>query len=334
MPGLLVRQSHGRNAHRAADDREGCFSRRHPIHVPLMAARVFKHRSRSMRRSRSREDGTATNKQKRNQKQKQAPTTVRAIWQGTLVVENQRIAVKVFSAVVDRQVHFHLLHKTDRTRVQQRMVDSETERVVPLDEARKAFEAEPGLYVVINSDDVEQTTPEPGREIHVSRCVPTSAVDPQLFDRPYYLGPTAGSETDYWALAQALEAKQRAGIVSWVMRAHSYTGALVAQDGYLMIITLRHAEQVIPVSQLEPPQGPRLDPKEEELAEKLVEALSGEFDPGSYHAEFQDRLRELIDAKRTGKKIKPKPTTPRRRERSLADSLRASLKAASANRRA
>ena len=60
----------------------------------------------------------------------------RSIWQGTLIVQKHEIAVKLYSAVVDRQIHFHLLHKQDRTRVQQRMVDAETEEPVPPDETQ------------------------------------------------------------------------------------------------------------------------------------------------------------------------------------------------------
>ena len=44
----------------------------------------------------------------------------RAIWQGNLLLQKHEIAVKLYAAVSDRQVHFHLLHKRDRTRLQQR----------------------------------------------------------------------------------------------------------------------------------------------------------------------------------------------------------------------
>ena len=100
-----------------------------------------------------------------------------------------------------------------------------------------------------------------------------------------------------------------------------------------MIITLRHAEEVIPVSQLDPPQGRPLEAKERDLAVKLVETLSGQFDPEAYHDEYQERVHELIDAKRAGKKVSPK--RPRRRQSagSLADSLRSSLEAASTRRK-
>jgi DNA end-binding protein Ku len=259
----------------------------------------------------------------------------RAIWQGTLLVQKQKIDVKFYSAVADRQVHFHLLHKRDRTRVEQRMVDPETGKPVSPEETRKAFEAEPGLYVLVAPEEIERSAPKPAREVRISRCVPSGAIDPQLFDRPYYVGPSSGSATeDYFALAQAREKKKAAGIASWVMRKHSYVGALIAQQGYLMVITLRHADEVIPVSQLDPPRGRALEPKERDLAAQLIEALSDEFDSGAYHDEYQERIRELIDAKRTGKKLKKKRVPRRRSEGTLADSLQSSLERVSASRRA
>ncbi len=181
--------------------------------------------------------------------------TARSIWQGTLVVQKRDVAVKLYSAVVDRQIHFHLLHKRDRTRVQQMMVDSQSDKPVPLDQARKAFEAEPGLYVAVTGEEIEKIAPEPSRSIRVGRFVPRPAIDAQLFDRPYYLGPSEDSAADYFALAQALERKKKAGVATWVMRKHSYVGALLPQAGYLMLITLRHTEEVIPVSRLDPPDG-------------------------------------------------------------------------------
>jgi DNA end-binding protein Ku len=256
--------------------------------------------------------------------------TARSIWQGELVVQKHRIGVKVYSAVLDQQIHFHLLHRSDRTRVQQRMVEADTETPIPLAETRKAFEAEPGLYVAISSEEIEQAVPEASRQIDIRRFVPVGAIDPQLFDRPYFLGPVTDSATDYFALAQALDRKQRAGIAGWVMRKHSYIGALITQKSYLMLITLRHAAEIVPVSELEPPEGRALEPKERDLAGKLVEALAGQFQPEAYHDEYQSRVRELIDTKRAGKKLKPKRAPRRRRQGSLTDSLLASLKNASA----
>ena len=260
--------------------------------------------------------------------------TARSIWQGKLTFQKHEFGVKLFSAVLDRQIHFHLLHRRDRTRVQQRMVDSESGKAIPFDESRKAFEAEPGVFVPLTREEIDRSVPDPSREIRIRHFVPTQAIDAQLFDRPYYLGPADNFENDYFALAQALNTKKSAGFASWVMRKHSYVGALIAQRGYLMLVTLRHADEVIPTSELEPPQGRALVPKERDMAEKLIDALSGRFEPKTYRDEYQERIHELIAAKRKGKKAKAKHVPLRRRYDSLADSLRASLKGISGSRSA
>jgi DNA end-binding protein Ku len=257
--------------------------------------------------------------------------TGRSIWQGTLVIQKNQIDVKVYSAVVDRQIHFHLLHKRDRTRVQQRMVEAETEKPVPLDQARKAFEAEPGLYVVITGDELKRASPESARDITISRFVPIQSIDAEWFDRPYYLGPAGEATREYFALAQALKRKKSAGIASWVMRKHSYVGALLSQAGYLMLNTLRHDEEVIPAADLDPPPGPALDAKEKDLAAKLIAALSGPFQLDLYLDEYQARIHELIDAKRAGKTPKTKRIRRRRMEGSLGDALRSSLRRVAAS---
>jgi DNA end-binding protein Ku len=264
--------------------------------------------------------------------EKELTVSVRAIWQGNLSMQKHEVAVKLYSAVLDREIHFHLLHKRDHTRVEQRMVDAETEEAVPLEQTNKAFEVEPGVYLTLTREEIEATAPPPGRTVKISRFVPIDAVEPQLFDRPYFLGPTEDSTADYFALAEAVGRKKRVGIASWVMRKHAYVGALISQQGFLMLITLRHASDVIHVEELDPPQGRALDAKEKDMAEKLIAALSGEFDPTAYRDEYQNRVRELIQAKLTGKKIKAKRAPRRRHEGSLAESLRESLRQVTANR--
>ena len=48
--------------------------------------------------------------------------SARAIWKGNLVLGKHEVPVKVYSAVQDRTVHFHLLHEKDLTPVEQRIV--------------------------------------------------------------------------------------------------------------------------------------------------------------------------------------------------------------------
>jgi DNA end-binding protein Ku len=253
--------------------------------------------------------------------------SARAIWQATLKIRKQTLPVKLYSAVEDRQIHFHMLHKRDRTRVHQEMVDSRTGRPVSSDEMIKAFEVEAGRYVKVTDEEIERSEPEPGRDVSISRFVPMSAIDPFLFDRPYYVGPATDSVSDYFALVEALKNKSKAGLAHWVMRKHSYRGALTAHQGFLMLITLRSASEVVPLGQLDPPAGAALTTKEKDLAGRLLDELSGTFRARDYHDEYQERVRELIDAKRSGKRIKRKRLRRRPASKSLADSLEKSLRA-------
>jgi len=47
----------------------------------------------------------------------------RAIWKGVLKFGSAAVPVKVYSAVQDRDIHFHLLHDQDQVRLEQRMVN-------------------------------------------------------------------------------------------------------------------------------------------------------------------------------------------------------------------
>ncbi len=258
--------------------------------------------------------------------------SARSIWQGNLLIQKHHVPFKLYPAVLERQVHFHLLHRRDRTRLVQHMVDAQTKRPVALDEARRAFETEPGLLVEVTKEELERTVPEASRDVEVSRFVPAHAIAPQFFDRPYFLGPAGDSPEDYFALAEALQEKKCSGIASWILRKYLYINALVVQQGYLMMIILSHVEAVIPTSELQPPPGRPFAPKEKAMAQQLIEALSGEFRPEAYRDEYEERIHELIAAKQAGKKVKPKRWQRRRQAGSLADSLEASLKGLSQSR--
>ena len=67
----------------------------------------------------------------------------RAIWKGELKLGNTKLPVKLYSAVEDRSVRFHILDRS-RTRVKQHMVEPDTGKEVPNEEIRKGYEIEQG----------------------------------------------------------------------------------------------------------------------------------------------------------------------------------------------
>ena len=189
----------------------------------------------------------------------------RAIWKGILKIGANRIPVKLYSAVEDRTVRFHVLDDRHLMRVKQHMVDRDTGEEVSNEEVQKAYEVEPGRFVILTEEDLDALKPEPSREIEIGEFVPPEQISQQWYERPYYLAPD-GDQKNYFGLAQALNNREVEGVAHWVMRNKSYVGVLRAEEGYLFLVTLRSAGEVISASELPKPGGPAPTAKELAMA--------------------------------------------------------------------
>lgn len=246
------------------------------------------------------------------------------IWKGVIRIGEEAVPVKLRSAVTDRTIRFRLLDQPKGAPVEQRMVDPNSGKVVPWEEIRRGFETDSGEIVVLDVKELEKLEPKESRDIEIVRVVPREAIDHRWYVRPYWLAPD-GETDDYFALARALEDDGREGVARWTMRKKEYHGALHARGGYLMLVTLRNASEVVSASELEGPTGRELDPRERKMAVQLVEALSGEFEPERYEDEYRKRVSELIDAKASGKRVRLERAPKRERTDSLTDALEKSL---------
>ena len=257
----------------------------------------------------------------------------RAIWKGVITFGTAKVPVKLYSAVQDKSIRFRLLHEKDRVPVEQRMINPDTGDPVDYKDVRKAYPVARNMLVVLDDADLEKLEPKDARDIEVTRFVNPAEIDHRWYERPYYLGPDQSSGA-YFALAKALERKGKEGVARWVMRKKEYVGALRAEDGYLSLISLRHAEEVISADQLTAPEGRTLDKREISMAEQLISALSGAFDPAEYRDEYRTRVMELIDTRARGGKVTLKKFRPKKQPESLEDALSASLGAVGKRRAA
>jgi DNA end-binding protein Ku len=115
------------------------------------------------------------------------------------------------------------------------------------------------------------------------------------------------------------------GVVRWTMRNQTYNGALRLYQGYPMLMTLRNAQEVVPVESLEPPSGKQLDKKELSMARQLIGMLEAPFEPDQYRDEYRDRVLELIETKQEGGTIEPAPRRQKAAPNELREALEASL---------
>jgi DNA end-binding protein Ku len=235
------------------------------------------------------------------------------------------VPVKLYPAVVDTRVHAHLIHDTDRQRLQQRMVCPAEDVAVDRDETVKGYEIADNEYVVVHPGELDILQPEASREIEVVEFVDAGRVDPRYLDRTYFLGPD-DDEQMYVDLAAGLEKTKLAGMCRWVMRDQSYLGVLASREGLLSLVTHRYAGEIVSAEALEIRRAePSL--REKTIAHRLVEELEEPFQPEQYHDEYEARLQSLVDQKARGRQValprawKPEPT----REEDLVKVLEKSL---------
>jgi DNA end-binding protein Ku len=257
----------------------------------------------------------------------------RAIWKGELKLGTTRIPVKLYSAVVDRTVHFHILDEKHLMRVKQHMVSPESGDEVATEEIQKGYEIEPGRFVVVTDEELEQLEPKASREIEIAEFVPPEAISQQWYERPYYLAPD-GDVKAYFALVEALKNRNREGVAHWVMRKKNYFGALRAEGDYLILVTLRNAEEVISAKDLPKPAGRASTQKELNMAKQLIGMLEDEFNAADYKDEYRERVMEFIEKKAKGKAPRLRAVKAKRKPSSLDSVLQKSLQALRKEKRA
>jgi len=251
----------------------------------------------------------------------------RAMWKGAIAFEEQTVGVKLYAAVEDRSIRFHMLHKKDHAPVEQRIIRKDTGEDVNREDIRKAFPVDGDTAVILQPEDLDKLTPPESRDIHIDRFVAPEVLGDQWYERPYYLGPD-GNDADYFALARAMQETSMIGIAHWVMRKKRYVGALASIDGYLALSTMRRADQVLKFAGIEPTTNMKPAANELKLAEQLVSSIEAEFDPASWKNEYRERLMKLINAKARGEALTPIKVRKKAAQVNLADSLKASIAAA------
>lgn len=257
----------------------------------------------------------------------------RAIWKGELKIDSTKVPVKLYAALKDQTVRFHILEERSKTRVKQHMINPDSGEEVANEEIQKGFEVEPGTFVILNEEELESLEPKANREIEIKQFVPPQAIAPEFYDRPYYLGPD-GDQAAYFALAEALRKENREGIAHWVMRKQPYVGALRAEDDYLMLFTLRSPEEVLSAKELPRPAGRAPDKRELSMAKQLVEMLKGEFDPKDYQDEYRQRVMEFVEKKAKGRAPKLRLVKSKRGPASLDKILSKSIETLKKRKRA
>lgn len=230
----------------------------------------------------------------------------RAIWSGSISFGLVNVPVKMFSAIDEKDLRFHLLHVKDDSRIGYEKVCKKEGRVVPDDEIGTAYEISEGKYVYLDDEDFEAAEPKGYRTFDLNDFVALDEIDPIYFERSYFLAPAEGGEKVYVVLAKAMERSGLAAIGKYVMRNKQHLGCLWVRDRVLTLSQLYFADEIRPAKDLAP-AGVRVGTSELEVAGQLIERYTSTFDIAKYEDTYRESLLAVIKAKQKGKQVHDAP---------------------------
>ena len=256
----------------------------------------------------------------------------RSLWTGSISFGLVNVPVRVYTAVHEHKLRFHLVHEKDDGPIGYEKVCKVEDKPVPEEEIVKAFEVSKGKLVHLSDEDFQAVQVEGARTFELSDFVPYDQIDPTFFAHTYLVGPQDGAEHAYALLVRAMEDSGLAGIGKFVMRNRQYLGCLRVRDKVLTLEQLHFADEVDRPKGIVPSKLPTVSSRELELATGLIESLSADWKPSKYKDTYTDALLDVIKRKQKGEEIHAAPAPAEEAPADLMEALRASMEAVQKSR--
>ncbi len=215
--------------------------------------------------------------------------------------------MRLFTAARSERISFHQLHKECHSRLRMPLFCPQCNRQVERSEVIKGYEYEKDQYVLVTEDELEKIAPPSARVMEIQEFVKTADVDPLYFDASYYLVPEEAGRKAYLLLAKTMEEEGYSAIAKLYMHQREYTTILRPRANGITLHTMYYADEVRQPAEYGQTDSVELKPQEIKLAQQLIGSLAGKFTPKKYSDEYQQRVAQLIEAKRKGHAVAEAP---------------------------
>jgi DNA end-binding protein Ku len=259
---------------------------------------------------------------------------MRSIWKGAISFGLVSIPVKLYSATEEKDVSFHQVHREDGGRIRYKRVCQTDGEEVPYSDIAKGYELPSGEVVVLTDEDFADLPLSTSRAIDVLEFVPLEQVDPMYFSKSYYLEPEGAGAKPYVLLREALENSGRVALVKVALRSRESLATLRVRDGVFVLEMMLWPDEIRDANFAFLDEDIDVRPQELQMAESLIESLSGDFEPTQYADNYREALQALIEAKVEGREV-VQPAEPAADSGTVVDlmaALRASVEAAKQGR--
>jgi DNA end-binding protein Ku len=228
----------------------------------------------------------------------------RAIWTGAISFGLVYIPIQLHSASHTSSLDLDLLDKNDFSPVGYQRINKRTGKVVAWNDIVKGYQYEKGKYVALSDEDFRQANVKATQTVDIQQFVEQASIPPEYFETPYFLSPGKGGAKVYALLRDALKKSKRAAVATFVMRGRQHLAMLHPLDDALMLNTLRFEEEIRSASDLDlPGKSSGVTSKELAMAERLIDDMSGEWNPSAfkdtYSRDLLARVKEKVKSRKT-----------------------------------
>ena len=250
---------------------------------------------------------------------------MRAIWSGSISFGLVNIPVKLYSAVGEERISFHLLHSEDLSSIRYAKVCRQEEKEVSKDDIVKGYEYSKGEFVVVDDNDFRKANVRRTSTIEIEGFTDAKSIDSIYYEKPYYLEPAKEALKAYSLLREALKKSGKVGIATFVLKNKEHLAILKPENDIILLDQIRYLGDIRDMSEIRVGEI-ELKESELEMALSLIRQLEKEFVPSDHKDSYTAELKSLIEEKVKGAIPKPKGIESRPTEvKELMDTLRRSL---------
>lgn len=231
---------------------------------------------------------------------------MRSIWSGYLSFGTLLIPVRSYAASENLHVHFHLVHKSDCGRVRYRKVCEKDGQELKSEDIERAIFIG-GECIKFTNEELEALMPRASKIMEILGFCYWDDIPLVALGKPYYLGTESpkkgGVGRSFLLLKRAMEESGKVAVVKWVFRTTEHLGVLQSYEkGFLLKVLLYH-EQVRSPEEIEIIEA-EIDQDLVKKGVKVIDKLTFDFDWIKYREEYTKNVRELLEKKALGEKIK------------------------------
>lgn len=246
----------------------------------------------------------------------------RAIWKGAISFGLVHIPVGLVSATSSQGVDFDWLDERTMDRVGYKRVNKATGKEIKSEHIVKGVQIEKGRYVVVSEDEIRKAHPRSTQTIDIFSFVDAQQIPLPNIDTPYYLSPEKRGEKVYALLRETLTKTGKVALARVVIRTRQHLAALMPLDNALVLVILRWPAEVRSLEAADVDDKVKdvdLTKGELDMARRLVEDMSADWQPEEYQDTFTHKIMDLVEKKAREGKIEDVEQGEVYEERKTAD---------------